>query len=200
MQIDVPGLPPGIETLGNDQMDLSLKSEMVLALGAATLALTGCQTAAPYSDAPDAAVVSQTDQAQFQADRDAILAMAGNYKVTFDFLETVPFVEGYEPNERYISGGHEVVRVIEDTGHFISLQHILVVGGPDQKFPVKHWRQDWSYEPAKVLTFIGGNAWALREVPASERAGTWSQTVYQVDDSPRYGAVAAWSHENGISE
>jgi hypothetical protein len=73
------------------------------------------------------------------------------------------------------------------------------VGG-EEKFPVKHWRQDWRYEPAKVLVFVGGNAWEMREVPASERAGTWSQTVYQVDDSPRYGAVAAWSHENGVSE
>ncbi|MEM6898272.1 MAG: DUF6607 family protein, partial [Pseudomonadota bacterium] len=29
---------------------------------------------------------------------------------------------------------------------------------------------------------------------------TWSQTVYQVDDAPRYGAVGAWTYEDGIAE
>ncbi|MEQ3627908.1 MAG: DUF6607 family protein [Hyphomonas sp.] len=135
---------------------------------------------------------------QFQADREAILAMAGNYKVKFDFNETVAFDDDYFLKPRKVSGGDEVVLVVEDRGNFISLQHILVVGG-EHKMAIKHWRQDWQYEPERVLIFIGGNAWEWRDVPASERAGTWSQTVYQVDDAPRYGAVATWSHENGIA-
>ena len=102
--------------------------------------------------------------------------------------------------EPKLSGGHESVRVIEDRGDFISLQHLLVVGPDDSPFVVKHWRQDWQYEPARVLTFIGGNAWEWRDVPASERSGTWSQTVYQVDDAPRYGAVAKWTYNDGIAE
>ena len=32
----------------------------------------------------------------------------------------------------------------------------------------KHWRQDWQYQPASVLTFIGGNAWEMRPVSAAE--------------------------------
>jgi len=51
-----------------------------------------------------------------------------------------------------------------------------------------------------VLTFIGGNAWEWRDVPAEEQAGSWSQTVYQVDDAPRYGAVARWTYEDGLAE
>ncbi|MEL7488479.1 MAG: DUF6607 family protein, partial [Pseudomonadota bacterium] len=47
---------------------------------------------------------------------------------------------------------------------------------------------------------VGGNAWEWRGVPASDRAGTWSQTVYQVDDAPRYGAVGTWTYEDGIAE
>ncbi|MEM9988744.1 MAG: DUF6607 family protein, partial [Pseudomonadota bacterium] len=120
-------------------------------------------------------------------------------RVTFDFQETVPFVAGYEPKEQYLSGAHEVVRVIEDSGDFISLQHILVVGD-EEKFPIKHWRQDWRYEPEDVLVFIGGNAWEVQAVHPQNRPGRWSQTVYQVDDSPRYGAVGQWSHKNGVSE
>jgi len=144
-------------------------------------------------------VEQSAEQQKFEQDRGAILAMTGDYKVQFKFTETVAFTEGYEPKDPYLSGGYEIVRVIEDRGNFISLQHILVVGG-EQKMPIKHWRQDWHYEPAKVLNFIGGNAWEMRAVSNDDRAGSWSQTVYQVDDSPRYGAVGQWSHENGVSE
>ena len=138
----------------------------------------------------------------FEADRTAILAMAGDYKVTFDFQETVSFREGYTPKERYKTGGHEMVRVIADTGEFISLQHILVVGDGEKVpfMPIKHWRQDWQYEPASIMAFKGANTWQKQPLVESERAGKWSQTVYQVDDTPRYAAVAAWDHTDGTSE
>lgn len=166
----------------------------------AALGLAACETAnVELATAVGASTDLQVTE-DFEADREAILAMAGNYDVSFDFIETVSFVDDYEPMDRYQSGAHEVVRVIEDTGEYISLQHILVVGGPDEKFPIKHWRQDWQYEPDQVLVFVGGNAWEMRDVAEEERSGVWSQTVYQVDDSPRYGAVAAWTHENGVSE
>ena len=141
-----------------------------------------------------------SSDASFQKDRDAILAMAGDYKVTFDFRETVPLTEGYALKDDKLSGGYESVRVIEDTGEFISLQHILVVGKEGEEFPIKHWRQDWTYEPSQVLTFIGGNAWELRPVDGEAADGAWAQEVYQVDDSPRYGAVGDWSHDNGVSQ
>ena len=165
-----------------------------LAILAAAPACT--TTAENFTNAPS----SDVEAASFEQDRESILAMTGDYKVTFDFTETVPFIEGYVLKDPKLSGGHESVRVIEDRGDFISLQHLLVVGPDDAPVVVKHWRQDWQYEPARVLTFIGGNAWEWRDVPASARAGTWSQTVYQVDDAPRYGAVATWTYEDGIAE
>lgn len=143
---------------------------------------------------------SAGSDAAFEQDREAILAMAGDYKVTFDFRETVPLTDGYEAKEPKLSGGYEIVRVIEDTGEFISLQHILVVGKEGEEFPIKHWRQDWTYEPVEVLTFIGGNAWQMRPVTEEDRDGAWAQEVYQVDDSPRYGAVGEWTHDNDVSQ
>ncbi len=134
----------------------------------------------------------------FDKDRAAILAMAGNYKVSFNFTETVSFVEGYELKKPYLTGGDEVVRVIADTGEFISLQHILVVGG-DDKMPIKHWRQDWVYEPSHIFEYVGNNKWQRRALSLSERRGKWGQLVYQVDDSPRYAAVAAWDHSHNVS-
>lgn len=170
------------------------------ALTLAAALLGGCVTPAAYSgaSAQSGATTAQKDE-KFELDRAAILAMAGDYRVTFDFTETVSFVDDYELKDRYVTGGYESVRVIEDNGDFISLQHILVVGGEDG-VPIKHWRQDWRYEPDTVLTFIGGNSWRKENVSAAKRTGKWSQTVYQVDDAPRYGAVAAWSHLNGVSE
>lgn len=165
---------------------------------AAFLSLAGCATA------PQAITTTATNApelpSRFEQDRESILAMVGDYKVTFDFTETVSFVDGYELKEPKLSGGHESVRIVEDRGDFISLQHLLVVGPDESPFVVKHWRQDWQYEPARVLTFIGGNAWEWRDVPATDRAGSWSQTVYQVDDAPRYGAVGPWTYEDGIAE
>lgn len=166
-------------------------------LGAA-LVLQACATT-PGGQGGAPAAMSAAEQAKYEQDRKAIMAMAGDYRVRFDFIETVGFVKDYKIREPDRSGGYEVVRVIEDRGDFISLQHILVIEAGEQKFPIKHWRQDWRYEPASVLVFIGGNAWENRVIPAGEREGKWSQTVYQVEDSPRYGALGTWSHENGVS-
>lgn len=164
----------------------------------AILAVPACAVTTPTAAAELAG--QQIHAESFQQDRDSILAMTGDFKVTFDFTETVSFVSGYELKDPKLSGGHESVRVVEDRGDYISLQHTLVVGPDDAPIVVKHWRQDWRYQPERVLVFVGGNAWEWREVPMSEQAGAWSQTVYQVDDAPRYGAVARWTYEDGLAE
>lgn len=176
-------------------------NHLIAAVGAAVV-LSACATPAPAPSATPVAspsAMSPSARASFELDRKAIMAMAGDYRVRFDFTETVSFLKDYRVKEPSRSGGYEVVRVIEDRGDFISLQHILVVEAGEEKFPIKHWRQDWRYEPESVLIFIGGNAWENRVIPEAERAGKWSQTVYQVEDSPRYGALGAWDHSNGIS-
>lgn len=135
-----------------------------------------------------------------EQDRASILAMAGDYKVRFDMRETVPFVPDYKPLDPKRSGGHEVVRVIEDKGDVISLQHMLVVEGEDKKpVVVKHWRQDWVYEPAKVVVYESSGRWTLKPVAAGARKGAWSQTVWQTDDSPRYGGVGKWVYSHGVA-
>jgi hypothetical protein len=169
--------------------------------GVAAAMLGACATTPAGQPAVSApAAMSEAEKGRFEQDRKAIMAQAGDYRVRFDFIETVGFSTDYRVREPDRSGGYEVVRVIEDRGDFISLQHILVIEAGDQKFPIKHWRQDWRYEPASVLVFIGGNAWENRAVSAADREGSWSQQVYQVEDSPRYGAVGAWTHDNGVSQ
>ena len=138
------------------------------------------------------------EQAAYEADRAEILAMAGDYKVRFDMQEATPWLKGYEPLERKISGGHESIRVIEDTGETIVLQHLLVAEHEGQTFIIKHWRQDWQYAPRRVLVYAGPNTWQWEDVPEALRNGRWSQTVYQVDDSPRYAGWGQFDTKSGV--
>lgn len=169
------------------------------ALLIATAALGGTLAAPALADGPVATRSATDEKAAFDADRASILAMAGTFKVTFDMKETTPWRADYTPIPPKISGGHEVVRTIVDTGRTIVLQHLLVVTDEKGKtFVIKHWRQDWVYEPATVLTYAGEGQWKLEDVPAAFRKGRWSQTVWQTDDSPRYGGWGQWTSEGGV--
>jgi len=136
-------------------------------------------------------------------DRAAILAMAGRYRVSFDFLETVVF-DRRRPARPYRSWATEWVFVLASREDFVSLQHILVMrfaGAATHEAPMvmKHWRQDWHYEPSHVLQYRGDRTWARVPVSAAARAGAWSQTVYHVDDTPRYGGLGRWRHTPSFS-
>ncbi len=141
----------------------------------------------------------------FERDRRAILAMAGSYRVTFDFLEITPFSGDAKRDRPYQSWGTERVYVDRDDGRFISLSHILVMrivqkdGSVSEPLVTKHWRQDWRYEPAELVEYRGREQWARRVLKQKDVAGQWSQTVYQVDESPRYASVGKWQHTASFS-
>lgn len=143
--------------------------------------------------------------APFERDRRAILAMAGDYRVTFDFLEVETFPPQTPRDKPYQSWGTERVYVDADTGKSISLVHILDMrivqedGSISEPIVTKHWRQSWQYEPTELVEFKGRDRWERREVNASESSGAWSQTVYQVDESPRYASIGRWSHSASFS-
>jgi len=143
---------------------------------------------------------SAFDPGSLSRDRAAIMAMTGEYHVDFDFRETVALRPGYQLTEPYHAEATEYVEVIEDRGDFISLQHILVMqddAGASQV--VKHWRQDWQYQPVELLSFNGEQHWLQLPVDADVADGAWSQTVWQVDDSPRYSGVGRWQHDGSFS-
>ena len=142
---------------------------------------------------------------KFEKDRLAILAMQGRYRVYFDFMETVGFTENFMPQQPYQTWGTEFVLVLEEQQNFISLQHIMVMyfeqddGSISEPYVVKHWRQDWKYQDEKIHTFSGDNTWKKEMVQWNERRGSWSQSVYQVDDSPRYQSYGKWEHYDNFS-
>ena len=142
---------------------------------------------------------------QLERDRRAILAMAGDYRVTFDFLEVETFPPQTPRDKPYQSWGTEKVYVDADSGTSISLVHILNMriiqadGTVSQPMVTKHWRQTWQYEPKEIVEYQGRDRWELRKLEPTEGAGQWSQTVYQVDESPRYASVGRWGHSGSFS-
>ncbi len=135
---------------------------------------------------------AQTDPAR---DRQAILAMQGDYLVDFAFDETVLLQLGYERHPAMRSGGDETVIVVEDTPGRIVLQHILV----DAKsgHVTKHWRQDWIYEAPQRFEFTADQTWTRRTIPVELTRGAWTQCVYEVSDAPRYCGTGRWDYRDG---
>lgn len=142
-----------------------------------------------------------------ERDRRAILAMAGSYRVSFDFLEIASYTAADDPQKLgpYQSWGTEKVYVDRDEPGFVSLVHILDMrfvdkdGKPTAPMVTKHWRQDWRYEPEAIVEYQGRDRWQRRAVPEAARRGAWSQTVYQVDESPRYASLGRWQHNASFS-
>lgn len=142
---------------------------------------------------------------KFEKDRLAILSMQGQYRVYFDFMETMGFVENYIPQKPYQSWATEYVFAVENDKNFISLQHIIVMffeqadGSISDPAVVKHWRQDWHFQDITMNTYKGFDLWKKESIPFNKRIGSWSQSVYQVDDSPRYQGFGYWQHYDNFS-
>lgn len=127
-------------------------------------------------------------------DRAAILAMQGEYAVTFHFEETVPLAAGYAARESKDSGAREVVILVEDSPSKIVLQHLLVA---PNGHVTKHWRQDWTFEAPSRFEFVADQTWRVRSLTREETAGKWTQCVFEVSDAPRYCGTGAWNHKYG---
>jgi hypothetical protein len=140
-----------------------------------------------------------------EKDRRAILAMAGAYRVSFDFIEIAGYVPGFVPSKPYQSWGTEYVYVAEDNAEFISLQHVMVMfmqqedGSISEPMVMKHWRHDWEYEKRSQFVYAGHRRWEKSKQKSKDVKGTWSQAVYQVDDSPRYESFGKWQHNANVS-
>lgn len=156
--------------------------------GASTYAQTNMNGNVVMNDAQKKINLSETNA------RQAILKMAGEYEVDFRFEEIYAAKEGYELKPDELSKADETVIVLENSPNKISLQHLLVARG----HVVKHWRQDWEYEPKKMWKYIGNYQWKKVELSEQESKGKWLQTVWQVDDSPRYAGLGHWTSDHGI--
>jgi len=155
----------------------------------------GCSSL-PKHD-PNQSLMPTSDSATERShtkDREAILAMVGEFDVTFNFKETVPLETGYQPTKAKEDQAKEVVVLVEDGEDRIVLQHLLLVGGSQV---IKHWRQDWIYEASHRFTFSDELTWDYEEIPDALTKGAWTQCVYGVVDTPRYCGTGQWNHRYG---
>jgi hypothetical protein len=145
--------------------------------------------------------IQAPDLSPVDRDQAAIRALSGDYRVTFDFLETVVMGSEGKPSTPYRSWGTERVYVAEERPGFVSLQHIMVMFIIDQEgqeqgpFVMKHWRQDWTWQAESYLTYVGLGQFERVSWTEEERAGVWVQEVSQVDDAPRYALRGRWTHD-----
>jgi len=143
-------------------------------------------------------ILSANAQNKFEQDRNAIKALAGFYKVTFNYAETFSPNDDYKFHDRHRSSAKEIAIIVEDSPKKIVIQHLLVMRG--DSMIIKHWREDWTYEDSKILAFDKEDTWKNVTLKPEEVKGKWTQKVFQVDDSPRYQAIGSWVHVDGRSQ
>lgn len=146
-------------------------------------------------------IINLNAQSTKKQDQGAIKSMCGCYEVTFNFAETFEYSgdSTYIPSKVKHDKGLEWVQLVEDDKDKISMQHLLIVGPPNNKMIVKHWRQDWEFENTDLYEYNYDNSWNYVSLPKSDVKGQWTQKVFQVDDSPRYEGSASWVHVDGKS-
>lgn len=128
-------------------------------------------------------------------DRAAILAMAGTFEVKFTFEETEALTPGYEPEAPYHAEATEVVTPIAVSDQNVVLQHVLLLRKHSgETSAMKHWRQDWTFEDARLVEFQGRRIWQQRSLTPEQAHCTWTQAVFEVDDGPRYESYGRFSH------
>lgn len=127
-------------------------------------------------------------------DKESIQKMCGCYQVDFEYAETFSDATDYEFHDRYAAHGLEWIFTDEEAKDKVVLQHLLIV---HDTMIVKHWRQDWLYENRDLLVYNRNLEWKKKQLNADQANGTWTQKVYQVDDSPRYEGYATWVHLDG---
>ena len=143
-------------------------------------------------------VLTSSAQTKLDQDREAIKALAGFYKVTFNYAETFSPNDDYKFHERHRSSAKEIAIILEDSPKKIVIQHLLVMRG--DSMIIKHWREDWTYEDQQILAFDKEDTWKKVTLTANDVKGKWTQKVYQVDDSPRYQAIGTWVHVDGRNQ
>lgn len=169
-----------------------------------TISLLAACASVSQAPAPVLAATSSFGRAAHacdpERDRVAIREMAGEFKVTFSFKETEALTQGYVPHAPHEVGATEVVALLEETDRKLVLQHVLLLDGPGgTPSPMKHWRQDWTFEDTELLEYKGRGAWEQRSLAEADAACAWLQAVFEVSDGPRYESFGRWVHEGTTS-
>jgi len=138
------------------------------------------------------AIVSNSAIAQ--PGKENIEKLCGCFSVNFQYAETFSPIDSYKYHEREDMNAVELVFPVEQETGKISLQHLLIVSDTTV---IKHWREEWTYEAAELLQFKGNKTWTRVAVSEQDRKGSWTQSIREVNDEPRYEGAGKWINNNG---
>lgn len=142
-----------------------------------------------------AIAISATTCAIAQNGIENVKKLCGCFEVGFKYAETFSPDKNYKYHDReVIDGVTELALPITVTDKKISIQHLLIMG---DSVIVKHWREDWVYENDEQWIFKGDKVWEKIKLDKAAVAGKWMQTVWEVDDAPRYQGASGWVGLNG---
>lgn len=136
----------------------------------------------------------QTSQAQDVPGRKYIDKLYGCYSVNFRYAETFSPDPHYKYHDREDMNALELILPIYASDKKVEMQHLLIVG---DSTIVKHWREIWEYEAQEIFEYQGDRKWTLRKLKPEEYKNTWTQTVWEVSDEPRYQGMSAWIENDG---
>lgn len=142
-------------------------------------------------------LISISTFAQKTEDEKAIKSMCGCYEIKFNFAETFQYPKdtaNYKPSKVKHETALEWAELIEDKPGKKSIQHLLIAG---KDMVVKHWRQDWLFENTKIYDYNGFEEWKFKTLNKQDVKGQWTQSVFEVDDKPRYSGSATWVYVDG---
>lgn len=129
-----------------------------------------------------------------QTGKENIEKLCGCFSVNFKYAETFSPETTYKFHEREEMNATELVLPLEKTDKKMVLQHLLVV---NDSMVIKHWREEWVYESPVIYEFEGNKTWRKKELAAADVKGKWTQTVWEVNDEPRYQGISSWIANDG---
>ena len=132
--------------------------------------------------------------AQPKNEQQAVKSLCGCFEVDFKYAETFAADTAYKFHPRYQAAGLEWVVAEESNPNKFVLQHLLLV---DDSMVIKHWREDWEFEKNDWLVFNHDATWKQVAGNKEKSKGQWTQTVWEVDDAPRYQGSSNWVASNG---
>lgn len=132
-------------------------------------------------------------------DRESIKKMCGCFEVEFKFSETFNYSTDsfYMASKNKVAHALEYAQLVEENDDLVVIQHLLLIGNESKPHVMKHWRQDWLFENKDFYLYAGDNQWDYINKKEAVVAGSWTQKVYQVDDSPRYEGNGSWVYVDG---
>lgn len=134
-------------------------------------------------------LVFLVSHAQLNEGKKNIDKFCGCFHVDFKYAETFSPDEEYKYHKREHLEGIELGVLVEKTDKKVVIQHLLIVG--DSSI-VKHWREDWEFESPYIWKYEGDKKWTKLQLKPEEYKNKWTQTIWEVDDAPRYQGIGEW--------